>query len=172
MIGPRKHHQVVLTTGLALVLFVPLSACATQGSTSGDDASASAATSAAAAPVTKTLSDGVPLAAGAELVEAAKPVSNDRASGWSAVSLAPATATLTAIVTELGTSLTQAGWVNKATGTEGEGFAISATKTVGAKQQWLNINVTTVVPGSGPAVTYRFATAQAPTRSSSPGVTP
>ena len=39
-------------------------------------------------------------------------------------------------------------------------------------EELLNINVTTVVPGSGPAVTYRFATAQAPTRSSSPGVTP
>ena len=45
----------------------------------------------------------------------------------------------------------------KIIGSEKDGFVIAANRKVGAQTAWLNVNVTIPVPGSGPAVTYRYA---------------
>lgn len=116
-----------------------------------------------------SLPDSVPLPTDAQLAEASKSFSSDRARGWTAVALTPNGSGLSGVAGQLTQSLQTAGWATKVTGGEKDGFVIASTRKVGAESAWLNINVTTPVPGSGPAVTYRYAVGQVGTSTPSKG---
>lgn len=167
----RRLRPLFAGAVLAVSTLAVVGCSAQSGSSSVDDATASASAASPTAAAAKALPDAVPLVGNAELVEAVKPFSGDKATGWTAVALTPSGTTLTTTATEVNQSLAQVGWVSKVTGTETEGFVIAGTRTSGATQQWLNVNVTTPVPGSGPAVTYRYASGPNPTRSASATVT-
>lgn len=154
-----------------VIMLMAVSACSTQSAPeSGSLASAEGQPTTNSAAIPKSLPDSVPLATGAELVEATKSFSSDRVTGWTAVSVTAAGSPLNTVAAQLNQTITNAGWTAKLSGTETEGYVIGATRTVGSQQQWLNVNVTTPVPGSGPAVTYRFASSSASTKTPSPGV--
>lgn len=171
MIVTTTRSRGTLTAVLLLATTLSAAACSAQTGLSTPEETGTASAIAPTADAPKTLPDSVPLASGAELVEAVKSFSADSATGWTAVTLTPAATTLTATATEINQSLAQLGWASKVTGTEASGFVIAGTRDSGTQQQWLNINVTTPVPGSGPAVTYRYASGQNPTSSPSATVT-
>lgn len=159
----RAASVLVAGVGLALVL----AGCSTQASPDATITSTSAEASIATAPAT-TLPDAVPLTAGAQLVDSVKPIDSPGAKGWTAVTLTPSGTSATATTNQVNQSLQTAGWATKIIGSEKDGFVIAANRKVGAATAWLNVNVTIPVPGSGPAVTYRYATGQQPTASVSP----
>ncbi len=168
--------RVIGVIALSTLCVMAVAACSAQTSPSVDGSLApwtpsapAAASTAPAAGSAKALPNAVPLPSGADLVEATKPLSSGGATGWTAVAVTPVGTSLTPVASQLNQSLTQSGWASKLTGTEADGFVLAAGRTYGAQQQWLNINVTTPVPGSGPAITYRFATALSPTKSPSAG---
>lgn len=163
-----RFAGVTAVVALCALSLVAVAACSAQTSPS-TDGSATASTAPAADGSAKALPDAVPLPSGAELAEATKPFSSARATGWTAVAVTPSGTSSVTVASQLNQSLAQSGWVPKLTGTEADGFVIAATRNAGSQQQWLNINVTTPVPGSGPAITYRFATVLSPTKTPSAG---
>ncbi len=164
MTSTSTSTRVVVVIALCVMA---VAGCSVQTSPSVDGSAA--ASTAPAAGFAKALPNAVPLPSGAELVEATKPLSSGGATGWTAVAVTPAGTSLTPVASQLNQSLTQSGWMSKLTGTEADGFVIAAARNAGAQQQWLNINLTTPVPGSGPAITYRFATVLSPIKSPSAG---
>lgn len=155
------------TLAAAAGLVVVLSACSTQATPDATVTSASAQASVSTQPAT-ALPDGVPVTAGAQLVEGVKPIDSSGAKGWSAVTLTPSGTSATATTTQVNQGLQSAGWATKIVGSEKDGFVIAGNRKVGAATAWLNVNVTIPVPGSGPAVTYRYAIGPEPVASASP----
>lgn len=122
------------------------------------------------ATVNASLPDSIPLPTDAQLAEASKSFTSAHANGWTAVALTPSGSGLSSTAGQLTQSLQTGGWATKVTGNDQDGYVIAGTRKVGGGSAWLNINVTTPVPGSGPAVTYRYAVGQVPTSTSSRGV--
>lgn len=159
--------------GVSVLLAVSLLAvgCGVQSGTAPTDQQDAVAPTAPVAPSVRPVSalpDSVPLPPKAELAEETKSFSGEGARGWTAVVLTPAGTPLTATASQLTSDVQRAGWTATLSGTERDGYVIASTKAIGAQSAWLNINVTTPVPGSGPAVTYRYAIGQVPTVSASP----
>ena len=142
--------------------------CSAQSAPSPTASAASAPTSAPSTQVVNALPDSIPLPPGAELAEGTKSFVSERAQGWTAVALTPTGTGLGSTATQLNQSLQRAGWTAKLSGTERDGYVLSCTRMIGAQSAWLNVNVTTPVPGSGPAVTYRYAVGLAPSASATP----
>jgi hypothetical protein len=159
-LGFKSRHilrSAVLTGAVSLAL---TGCVAASESVPSDEVTASTSESSTQRPGagTRSLPDSVPLVANAELAEQAKTFSDGAARGWSAVALTPPGTNATTVAGEVNAAIKQAGWVTAVTGSASEGLVISATRVVGAKREWLNINVTTDLPASGPAVTYRYGT--------------
>ncbi len=109
-----------------------------------------------------TLPDGIPLPAGGSIVSGPNTSKRSDARGWSAVVLAAPDADVSAVTTSVSQQLQAQGWTDQVSPTEGAGASISATRTDGTTSSWLDVNVTPPLPGGGSAVTYRFATGDAP----------
>ncbi len=146
---------------------VTLTGCATASAPDATFTSASAEASVSTQPAT-ALPDAVPVTPGAQLVDSVKTVDSPGAKGWTAVTLTPSGTGATATTTQVNKALQAGGWGTKILGSEKDGFVIAANRKVGAQTAWLNVNVTIPVPGSGPAVTYRYAIGQDPLASVSP----
>lgn len=162
--GVLAARTTVLMVASAAVLSFVVAGCATSSQQDpGDAATASASATESQRPGagTRTLPDAVPVVANAELAEQVKTFTDGETRGWSAVALTPTGTNATTVAAEINSTIKTAGWVTSVTGTDAEGLVVSATRTSGAQREWLNINVTTALPASGPAVTYRYGTTTA-----------
>ena len=155
------------TLAAAAGLVVVLSACSTQATPDATVTSASAQASVSTQPAT-ALPDGVPVTAGAQLVEGFRPRGGAGAVGGGAGTVPSSGPSATATTARVNRGLEAAGGATKIVGSEKDGFVIAGNRKVGAATAWLNVNVTIPVPGSGPAVTYRYAIGPEPVASASP----
>ncbi|NQU36450.1 MAG: hypothetical protein HQ526_02500 [Actinobacteria bacterium] len=108
------------------------------------------------------LPDGIPLPAGGSVVSGPESSKQADVRGWSAVALAAPDVDVSTISASLTRELEDQGWTEQVSPTEDDGTTISATRTDGTTSYWLDVNVTPPIPGGGSAVTYRFATGDAP----------
>lgn len=159
----------VLLTAVALVGCTTQTAAPSPTETAVPGMPGAAGNAVDGATVNASLPDSIPLPTDAQLAEASKNFSSAHANGWTAVAVTPSGTGLSSIAGQLTQSLQTAGWATKVTGSDQDGYVIAGTRKVGGGPTWLNINVTTPIPGSGPAVTYRYAVGQVPTVTSSRG---
>lgn len=135
--------------GLSLLAVLGLTSCGT------DTVRTETATPTVTAP---TLPDGIPLPTGGSVVSGPDTSKQSGARGWSAVALARPEADVALISSTLGQALRAQGWVERVSPSSEAGVSITVTRTDGKKSSWLDVNVTSPLPGGGSAVTYRFAT--------------
>jgi hypothetical protein len=129
---------------------------------SSEEAVSQAPTASAPETQSATLPDAIPLPVGGSIISGPDSSKQADARGWSAVVLAAPDADVSAVTTTLREQLQEQGWTEQASPTKGAGMSISATRTDGTTSSWLDVNVTPPLPGGGSAVTYRFATGDAP----------
>lgn len=149
---------------LAALAVLTLSACGSDTNTTADsanDPTASAAATSAAA--SNGLPDQVPMPDDAKLADTVSPIpSGGNANGWTAVAITTTGTDQTATADALRKRLDAAGWTTKLVGGANNGLGIAARTPAKAPVKWLNISVTSPLPDSGPAVTYRYVTLPAP----------
>lgn len=171
-----RTHNAVLFAALLPLAALGLTSCASAITSDADLPTASSGQASggpdvpSAAPA--TLPDGIPLPPNASLAKATAPISNaGKVRGWTAVALTPTGVNVAETVSRLRELLTGAGWEVSVKGSESTGVGIAAKSPAVSPIRWLNLSVTPPLPGSGPAVTYRFAQISAPI-STTPPITP
>lgn len=127
-----------------------------------NEAVSEAPTASTTVPQVPALPDGVPLPTGGSVVSGPDTSKQSDARGWSAVVLAAPDADVSAVTASVRDQLQAQGWTAQVSAVEETGTSISATRTDGTTSSWLDVNVTPPLPGGGSAVTYRFATGDAP----------
>ncbi|MEI8083409.1 MAG: hypothetical protein WCI74_16345 [Actinomycetes bacterium] len=144
------------------VLLASITATALVGC-SGTSQQAEDTTAPSASATALSLPDGIPLPDSGQLAAPVRTAATTGAvSGWSAVALTPPQTDSQAVTASLQSSLQAAGWTVSKTGTPDRGLALLAHSPATNPVRWLNISVTTAIPSSGPAVTYRYAQRSVP----------
>lgn len=144
--------KITVLAGLLVVasLSVASAGCSVTSEDPGGQATSDAAVG---------LPDEVPLLRGMRVVGPVEPITGSTASGWTAVAVIENREADPSVTNaDLATALSRSGWSTQSGGSIADGLLITGTRRNGSSTAWLNINVSAPLPGSGPVVTYRYAT--------------